>query len=136
MSPGGDDGFPGGFRGTGPLTRRAGPREPVLVVGRRPRRGRQLPEVVKQGAQYFTAQRVEVVAARLADVDQARLVEGLDVVRDRGLGDRQRIFERDAASSSTDAIWRTMSHRIGSLNALKISVGGCRGVAGMRRFLA
>src|SRR5258708_11652333 len=44
----------------------------------------------------FAPQPVEVVAAVLPDMDQTRVIEDLDVVRDRRLGDRKRVIQNGA----------------------------------------
>src|SRR6266487_3336253 len=111
--PGQDDGFLGVLGGRGlpcaaalagragqgvrfPLLTAAHGHVPVLLADHGARRGRQLPQVVEQLVQHVPAQRVVVVPARLADADQARVVEDLGVVGDRRLGDGQRVLEREA----------------------------------------
>lgn len=46
--------------------------------------------------QHLPAQRVEVVAAFLPDADQPGLVQDLGVIRDGGLGHRERALQRQA----------------------------------------
>jgi len=60
------------------------------------RAGDQRPQLVHQVAEHLTLERVEVVPAPLADLDQPGLGQDLGVVGDRRLGDGQGVLEDTA----------------------------------------
>src|SRR5689334_4137574 len=90
-SPGEDGGFleivahvplPRNGRNAGrvlPLLAAARRYRPVLRADHRPGRRCQLPQPVKQIADHVAAQRIVVVATRLACTDQARILQNLGV---------------------------------------------------------
>src|SRR6266571_7269292 len=78
----------------------------------------------------LTPKPVEVVAAVLPDVDQTRVIEDLDVVRDRRLRDRQRVIQNSAGqlictrdhAHDLDANW--LAERAENLCVLRLRLAG------------
>src|SRR5438874_4160700 len=66
------------------------------TLPRTPGDGKPVEKAIDVLLEDLTAQPVEVVAAVLPHVDQTRVVEDLDVVRDRRLRDRERVIQDGA----------------------------------------
>src|SRR5439155_20968601 len=66
------------------------------LLPRAPRDRKAVEESIYVLLKNLAPQPVEVVAAVLPDVDQTRVIEDLDVVRDRRLRDRERVIENGA----------------------------------------
>src|SRR5713101_1589679 len=81
----------------------------------------------------LTPQPVEVVTAVLSDLDQTGVIEDLDVVRDRRLGDRERLIQNGAGqlictrdhAHDLDANW--LAARAENLGVLRLRLAGHAG---------
>src|SRR6266571_7832035 len=100
------------------------------VLARAPSDRKPVEKAIDVLIENLTPQPVEVITAVLPDVDQTRVIEDLDVVRDRRFGDRERLIQNSAGqlictrdhAHDLDANW--LAERAENLCVLRLRLAG------------